>query len=247
MEQGDKLIRIKNKFDATFWLSMIFIGVMLILAFVILKTKLVQEDNCIYRIAGVNRGIPIELRGFSGFEPAQRDVSADVKFLKPRGIFDDVKGARKCGIYKLYKSSNPLLVSPKSIIAITFAKKLNKGYELKEFIWENIRNLRLMYPGQPLTIGIVNLPWDVIEKFEIIRMPYYTMAFHFHKTVDRPAQSCAVFFFETDDGVWSIIWTAPWKILDNEKGRERGIFLSMIKYFMMGIMDFKSKNFTIVI
>lgn len=246
MEQEENKIITKNKFDTNFWLSITFLCVMLFLAVLILGIIFGKQDSNLYRIAGVDRGIPTELRGLSGFIPNQSDVSMQVKFITPWGMFEDVKGAQKCGIYKLYRSSNPLLVSPKSIIAITFAKKQSNGYGLREFILVNIRDLRLMYPGQQLTIGIGHLPLNVVEKFETMRMPYYTAVFYFDKVADRPAQSCAIFFFETPDGIWSIIWTAPKKILENEKGRERGIFLGLIKYVIMTIFDPESKNITVV-
>jgi len=247
MFQDDKIIRVKNKYDATFWLAITFVCVMLILAGLILRTIFDNQDFVLYRIAGVDRGIPIEARGLPGFIPNQNDISREIKFITPPGTYDDVEGARKCGIYKLYKSSNPLLVSPKSIVAITFAAKQQKyGYGLEDFVLVNLRNLRLMFPGQPLKIGIVHLDREVIEKFETMRMPYYTVVFYFDKTDYWPAQSCAVFFFETPDGFWSIIWTAPKKILDNERGRERSIFLSLIKYMIMTIFESNSKNVIIV-
>ncbi|GEM_PF-2296464 len=246
MYQDYKIIRVKNTFDTKFWLSAAFICVMLFLAVLVLRIISGKENCNLYRIAGIDRGVPIELRGLPGFELNQQDVTTNIKFITPRGMIEDTRGAQKCGIHKLYKSVNPLLVNPKSVIAITFAKKLNKGYGLREFILENTRNLRLMYPGQHLTIGIVHLAWDVIEAFEVMRMPYYTVVFYFDKTADRPAQSCAVFFFETPDGVWSIIWTAPRKVLENEKGNERGIFLGTIKYMMMAIFVPGSKNAILV-
>lgn len=235
----------KNNFDITFWVSITVIGVMLCCAFLLLKPKFTNKTSLTKDI-GINNPVPIETRGLPGFIPNQVDDSVDVNFFTPTGMFEDVEQARKSGVYKMFRSADSRRVNPESVISISFAKKVNSNIDLGDFILVNSRNLKQMFPDQNMTIGIIHLEKKITEKFDFLGIPYQTIAFYIDGGLDRVGHDCAIFFFATPGGFWSINWTAPRKILNNERGRERGIFLSMIKYISMMILNPKTKNAIIV-
>ncbi len=236
----------KNNFDITFWVSIAMIGIMLFCAFLLLKPKFTDKNKNFARSTGINNQVSIETRGLPGFIPNQTDDSVKVDFFTPDGMFEDVEQARKSGVYKMFRSADSRRVSPESVISISFAKKRNSKLGLNDFIFVNTRNLKQMFPNQNMTIGIIHLEREVTEKFDFLAMPYQTVALYIDDGFNRVGHNCAIFFFETPDGFWSINWTAPRRILNNEKGKERGIFLGMIKYISMMILNPKTKNAIIV-
>ena len=112
------------------------------------------------------------------------------------------------------------------------------------FILRNTQNLKKLFPNQEMTVGLLHLPEDVVKKFEDMVIPYQAILFLMDEGINRPVYSCAIFFFETPDGFWSINWTAARKILENE-GRERDIFLGLIKFMMIGIQHPDTKTYEI--
>lgn len=246
MDKDEKITITKNNSDIIIWFSIIFIGVMLFLAFLILQTMFEKKDYGLNKNLGINKQISIESKWLPGFIPNQNDDSMKVSFYTPDGMFEDNEQARKSGVYKVYRSSDIKLVSPESVISISFTKKKNSNLGLKDFIFANTRNIKQIFPNQNMTIGIVHLQMDVVEKFENMGIPYQTILYNIDKGVYRSGLSCAIFFFETPDGFWSINWTAPMSILENEKGKERGIFLGMIKYMTMMIFNPNTKSAVIV-
>lgn len=246
MYKDEKIMITKNNFDITYWFSIIFIGVLLFLPFLILKTMFAKKDYGLNRNVGINKQVPIESRPLPGFVPNQNDDSVKIDFYTPDGMVEDEDAARKIGAYKIYRSSNAKLVHPESVISVSFAKKKNNNLGLEGFILVNTRNIKRIFSDQNMIIGIVNLPNDVVEKFVTLGMPYQTILYNIDKEAGRLGLSCAIFFFETPDGFWSINWTAPKGILEYEQGKERGIFLGMIKYMTMMILNPNSKNALIV-
>ncbi|PIQ91124.1 MAG: hypothetical protein COV71_00875 [Candidatus Omnitrophica bacterium CG11_big_fil_rev_8_21_14_0_20_41_12] len=247
MDSDDKVMMTKNNFDLTFWVLIALIGVMLFCAFLILKPKFTNKNNNFIKDTEINNQISIESRGLPGFKPNQTDDSMKINFHTPDGMFEDIEQARKDGVYKIYRSADSRVVDPRSVIAVSFAKKNNKKVDLNDFILMNTKNLQRMFPNQNMIVGIVHLEKNITGKFDSFAIPYQTMAFYIDRGLNREGYNCAVFFFETPDGFWSINWVAPRHILNDENSKERGIFLGMIKYMSIMIADKNSKDLVVIL
>lgn len=248
MDENETAKAMKNKFNSTHLLLIIFIGVMLILVFLILKTMFIKNNYVPTRNSEANQQVSVESKASPGFAPNQNDNMVKFEFITPTGMVEDSDLARRSGVYRIYKSSDSKLVSPESVVSISFTKNKNKALRLNDFILTNAQNLKQIFPDLEMAIGLIHLPKIVTEKFDSMDMPYSTILFNLTKGASGIGHSCAIFFLETPDGFWSINWTAPIKILQNEKGRERSIFLSVIAYTMFSMRNpYNPKDMLIVI
>lgn len=247
MDNEDKISITKNNFDITFWLSIVLLGALAFCAYLILKPKPSYRPYISNKDTSINGQIDIEARGLPGFVRNQTDDSMKIIFHTPDGMFEDMEQARKNGVYKIYRSADSRIVDPRSVIAVSFAKKKNKKVDLNDFILMNTKNLQRMFPNQNMIVGIVHLEKNITGKFDNFAIPYQTMAFYIDRGLNWEEYNCAVFFFETPDGFWSVNWVAPRHILDNEKSKERGIFLGLIKYMSIMIADKNSKDLLLLI
>lgn len=213
------------------WSAIVFINLLLIFVYsVSLKEAFGNEINSsVSTQTDIGSKDNIEVKPLPGFMPNEKDESMNIVFTTPDDMVEDEEAARKYGIYKLYKSADSKQVDPKSVIAISFSKKKGSILDLKSFILGNTLNIKKLFPNQELTVGMLQLPEDVIKKFEVMGIPYQAISFLIDAGNNKPSHNCAMFYFETPDGFWSINWTAPREILERE-GRERGIFLSLIKF-----------------
>ncbi len=244
MDKDKKFLVTKNNHNIILWFSIIFIGVMLFLAHLILQTIFAKKDHSLNRNIEINKQIPIEMRYLPGFTLNQKDDSMKIEFFIPDGMVEDEDTAKRSGLHKLYRSADNKKVNPESVIAISFLKKKNRGFDLRKFVLTNTLNLIKAFPNQKPVIGLLTLQPDVVKKFEYIGIPYQGISYFIAGTVNHSAISCAIFYFETPDGFWSINWTAPKRLLERET-RERNIFLGLIKFMMIGINNPNTKSYEI--
>lgn len=228
----------KKSFDISFWFSILFIGAMLFFA---QKVIFLTKESNSSGIMNIEQ-IPIEMKLLSGSTPNQGDDSMQIGFLTPNGMVEDENIARKIGVYKFYRSAERK-VNHESVIAISFLKKGSGGFNLREFILSNTQNLIRAFPNQKPTLGLITLNPEVVQKFEYIGMPYAVVSY-FIKGVADPDFSCAIFYFETPGGFWSINWTAPKRLLERET-REKNIFLGLIKFMMIGVANPNTKSYEV--
>jgi hypothetical protein len=214
--------------------SVILISVILILEppFLLKAAAGDEMDASLTGDIDINSHVNIEVKPLPGFTPKEKDDSMDIEFITPDGVVEDEETARENGIYKVYKSADTKQVHPESVISISFSKKKGRAIDLNGFILGNTQNLKKLFPNQELTVGLIHLPIDVVKKFEYMAIPYQAILFFIDEKDRQPGFNCAIFFFETPDGFWSINWNAPREILERE-GREKGIFLSIIKFSMI--------------
>ena len=107
----------KNSLNMFDWLSIIFVGAILIFGFSFLKEKVIDRIN----IPSDNVRINIKILPLRGFVPNQEDKSMSMHFSTPYGMVEDEEAARENGVYKIYRSDNAGKVDPESIICISFA------------------------------------------------------------------------------------------------------------------------------
>lgn len=247
MGNEDKVSITKNSFDITFWLSIVLLGALAFCAYLILKPKPSHRSYTSNKGTPISGQMDIEARGLRGFVRNQTDDSMKINFHTPDGMFEDIEQAKKGGVYKIYRSADSRIVDPRSVIAISFAKKGNRKVDLNGFILMNAKNMQRMFPDQKMVVAIIHLDKEITGKFDNFAIPNQTIAFYIDSGYKQEGYNCAVFFFETPDGFWSVNWVAPRHILDNEKSKERGIFLGLIKYMSIIIADKNSKDLLLLI
>ena len=226
----------KNNLNVFNYLTAVFISAILILSFLILKDKFEGRKNNLSENVKADVRIDTKVIPLPGFIPNQQDDSRILFFHVPYGMVEDEAMARSMGIYKFYKSADGKKVHPESVISISFSKKKGSVLDLRSFILRNTQNLKKLFPGQELTVGLSHLHKDVVKKFEDMAIPYQAILFFINARGNQSGHSCAIFFVETPAGFWSLNWTAPRKILERD-GTERNIFLSFIKFMAIGIMQ----------
>jgi len=222
---------VKNNSNVFNWLLAIFISTIFILGHLFLSKEVFGDEinTSSANNTDIDSHVNIEVKPLPGFTPNENDDSMKIEFITPDGMVEDEEAARKNGIYKFYKSADITQVHSESVIAISFCKKKGNVQDLDSFILGNTQNLKEFFSNQKLTVGLLHLPMDVVKKFEVMGIPYQAITFLIDAGNNKPSHNCAMFYFETPDGFWSINWTAPREILERE-GRERGIFLSLIKF-----------------
>ncbi len=237
---------VKNNFNVLSWLSVIFVGAMLILGIVLLLKQILLDKTNILTARNTDSGsrLDIQQMPLPGFIPNQSDDSMDIHFTTPDGMVEDKAMAKSMGIYKVYRSADSKKVSPESFISISFCKKKDNKLGLKSFVVGNTRNIKKSFYGQEMTVGLLHLPGDVVKKFEDMGIPYQGMLFLVDTKSNQSICSCAIFFFETPAGFWSINWTAPKAMLMRE-GREKDIFLGLIKFMIIGISRPDTKTYEV--
>lgn len=236
---------IKNNSNVFNWLSAIFISAMLILGFLFLKEKSVSRINTSLENIDISNSIKSMISPLPRFVPNQKDESWGIRFHTPSDMVEDEGAARENGVYKVYKSANTKKIHPGSVIAISFCKKNDSLPDLRNFVLGFTYNLKTLFSvGQKMTIGLLNLPKDVVKKFEDMAIPYEAILFITEAVANQPSYNTAIFFFETPDGFWLIMWSAPRKILER-RGRERDIFLGLIKFMIIEIYHPDTKNLEI--
>lgn len=237
-------MNLKNTFN---WLLAIFASTILIYgAVLLLKEVPLDKINLSMRKAADNSGnINISAMPLPGFVPAQQDDSMDIHFPIPDSMSENEAIAKSLGVYKLYKSTDSRKVNPESIVSISFCKKKEFPIDLQSFIVGNSANMRKYFPGEKMEIGQLRLPADVVKKLEDMSIPYQAVLYlaDNEKSSQRIC-SCAIFYFETPGGFWSINWTAPREILVR-KCKERDIFLGLIKFMTIGIARPDTKTYEI--
>lgn len=228
---------VKSSSNIFIWLSVIFVSTMLVLGILLLiKGGLVGRINTSAEDADINNPIDIRIIPFPKFVPNQKDDSLNIRFFAPEGMVEDEEVTKELGVYKVFKSKDARQVHPQSYIVISFSKKKADVPDLENFIFGTTLNLKTIFPDQKLTIGILHLNKEIVKKFEYMRIPYYANLFLIKTGINKPGYNCAVFSFETPDGFWAINWMAPKKILECN-GKERSIFLSLIKFMVIEIYN----------
>jgi tetratricopeptide (TPR) repeat protein len=212
--------------------------------FQFLEDKFRGKAGSMFGKPKVDIPVDIQMVPLPGFIPNQQDDSRTILFNTPYGMVEDEAVARNMGIYRFYKSADGKKIHQKSVISISFSKKKDTTFDLQSFIVSNTMNMKKFFPGQEVTVGLLELPKDVVKKFEDMAIPYQAILFFIDEGVNQQGHNCAIFFFETPDGFWSINWTAPKKILERE-GRERDIFLRLIKSMMIGVYRPDMKTYEI--
>jgi len=233
-----------KKFDTTYLFGIIFIGLMLVLFFFLLQKIFVNRDSSIINRTEINEEALINMMPIPGFIPNEKDERIEVNFLVPDDMIEDKEVAKKIGVYKIYKS-NSKKIDPQSFVSASFSKRKAGSQDLANFIYSIKLNLELHFPGQKMNINQLHLPKDVVEKFETMKIPYYAAMFLIDKGVNNSGYNCASFFFSIPSGYWLINWIAPRKILKHA-GRERDMFLTIIKYLAISEFNPNTKNLTII-
>lgn len=221
----------KSSLNILNWLLVIFISLVLILSFLILKDKSTDKNN-----TEPNYSVDFNITQLPGFMPNQKDNSLlRVGIFTPLGMVEDEEAERKSGVYKVFKPDGSKKVHPDSFITVNFCKKRDPDSNLGSFLIEFAKNLKNMFPGCQMEIGLLRLQKDAVKKFDYMGIPYQAILFLIDKEPKNPVYTSAIFSFETSGGYWSIIWGGPRKIL-KRRGLERDIFLSIIKYLTIEII-----------
>lgn len=221
----------KSSLNILNWLSVIFISLILILSFLILKDRSTDKNN-----VEPNYSVNFSVTQLPGFMPNQEDNSLlRVRILTPFGMVEDEEAERKSGVYKVFKPDGSEKVHPESVIIVNFCKKTDPDSNLGSFLVGFAKNLKDVFPGCQMKIGLLRLQKDAVKKFEYMGIPYQAILFSIDKELKKPVYTSAIFSFETPGGYWSIIWGGPRKIL-KRRGLERDIFLSIIKYLTIEIL-----------
>jgi len=225
----------KSSLNILNWLSVIFISLILIFSFLILKDKSTDKDN-----AEPGYSVNFSITQLPGFIPNQKDDSLlRVGIFTPLGMVEDEEAERESGAYKVFKPDGSEKVHPESVIIVNFCKKRDPDSNLGNFLIGFAKNLKNMFPDCQMKIDLLRLPREAVEKFEDMRIPYQAILFLIDKELKNPVYTSAIFSFETPGGYWSIIWGGPRKIL-KRRGLERDIFLSIIKYLTIEIIRGKT-------
>jgi hypothetical protein len=207
----DKQMRLKRKYPIAVSIDGITIRDNAIWACGLNKAEL-------YRFyAQENRGEP-EVILFPGFQKGQKDDLAEVIFKTPPAHVENSSLADKQGLFKIYEL--PTNDGSPTLSAITVAFQKNDTTEkisLDEFVTADLIYYLKFFPNATVS-PVMNFPKDVTAHLSEQKIPFVIYITQGNMTGygQEFLGDSLVLFFETPGGFWSISWSTPKKVIEEQ-------------------------------